>query len=139
MNTSCGDTVKCRLDAGKSPIFRSQSPCTYIYVQESQRGLGLRTYIYTPKIPVSNTHNLISCRKLCRLLLHLSSAKFLEFLHPVDDSNPLLPHTGNLVWLSCGLQRHPQSSGSEVWNAFKRCFLAVFQPPWKPDCYFYNS
>ena len=39
MNTSCGDTVKCRLDAGKSPIFRSQSPCTYIYiyVQESQR------------------------------------------------------------------------------------------------------
>ena len=27
MNTSCGDTVKCRLDAGKSPIFRSQSPC----------------------------------------------------------------------------------------------------------------
>ena len=37
MNTSCGDTVKCRLDAGKSPIFRSQSPCTYIYVQESQQ------------------------------------------------------------------------------------------------------
>ena len=39
MNTSCGDTVKCRLDAAKSPIFRSQSPCTYIYiyVQESQR------------------------------------------------------------------------------------------------------
>ena len=37
MNTSCGDTVKCRLDGGKSPIFRSQSPCTYIYVQESQR------------------------------------------------------------------------------------------------------
>ena len=37
VNTSCGDTVKFRLDAGKSPIFRSQSPCTYIYVQESQR------------------------------------------------------------------------------------------------------
>ena len=37
MNTSCGDTVKCRLHAGKSPIFRSQSPCVYIYVQESQR------------------------------------------------------------------------------------------------------
>ena len=37
VNTSCGDTVKCRLDAGKSPIFRSQSPCTYIYLQESQR------------------------------------------------------------------------------------------------------
>ena len=36
MNTSCVDTVKCRLDAGKSPIFRLQSPCTYIYVQESQ-------------------------------------------------------------------------------------------------------
>ena len=35
VNISCGDTVKCRLDAGKSPIFRSQSPCTYIYVQES--------------------------------------------------------------------------------------------------------
>ena len=37
VNTLCVDTVKCRLDAGKSPIFLSQSPCTYIYVQESQR------------------------------------------------------------------------------------------------------
>ena len=47
MNTSCGDTVKCRLDAGKSPIFRSQSPCTYIYVQESQRFWDfLRIYTY---------------------------------------------------------------------------------------------
>ena len=36
MNTSCGDTVKCLLDAGKSPIFQSQSLCTYIFVQESQ-------------------------------------------------------------------------------------------------------
>ena len=33
VNTSCGDTVKCRLDAGKSPIFRSQSPCTDISVR----------------------------------------------------------------------------------------------------------
>ena len=32
MNTSCGDTVKCRLDASKSRIFRSHSPCTYIYI-----------------------------------------------------------------------------------------------------------
>ena len=32
VNTSCGDTIKCLLDAGKSPIFRSQSPCTYIWV-----------------------------------------------------------------------------------------------------------
>ena len=39
VNTSCGDTVKCRLDTGKSPIFRSQSPGTYINVQESQRFL----------------------------------------------------------------------------------------------------
>ena len=47
MNTSCGDTVKCRLDAGKSPIFRSQSPCTYIYVQESQRFWDfIRIYTY---------------------------------------------------------------------------------------------
>ena len=37
MNSSWTDTVKCLLDAGKSPIFRSQSPCMYIYVQESQR------------------------------------------------------------------------------------------------------
>ena len=37
VNISWGDTVKCRLDASKSPIFRSQSPCTYIYVRESQR------------------------------------------------------------------------------------------------------
>ena len=44
MNTSCGDTVKCRLDGGKSPIFRSQSPFTCIFVQESQRFLGFRTY-----------------------------------------------------------------------------------------------
>ena len=35
MNTSCSDTVKCRLDAGKSPIFRSQSPD--ISVRKSQR------------------------------------------------------------------------------------------------------
>ena len=46
MNTSRGDTVKCRLDAGKSPIFRSQSPCTY-YVQESQRFWDfVRIYTY---------------------------------------------------------------------------------------------
>ena len=37
VNSSWGDIVKCRLDAGKSPTFRSQSLCTYIYVQESQR------------------------------------------------------------------------------------------------------
>ena len=45
MNTSCSDTVKCRVDAGKSPIFRS--PCTYIYVQESQRFWDfVRIYTY---------------------------------------------------------------------------------------------
>ena len=47
MNTSCGDTVTCRLDAGISPILRSQSPCTYIYVQESQRFWDfVRIYTY---------------------------------------------------------------------------------------------
>ena len=47
VNTSCGDTVKCSLDAGKSPIFWSQSPCTYIYVQESQRFWDfVRIYTY---------------------------------------------------------------------------------------------
>ena len=30
VNSSWGDTVKCRLDAGKSPTFRSQSPCMYM-------------------------------------------------------------------------------------------------------------
>ena len=41
------DTVKCLLDAGKSPIFRSISPCTYIYVQESQRFWDfVRIYMY---------------------------------------------------------------------------------------------
>ena len=44
VNTSCGATVKCRLDAGKT--FQSQSPCTYIYVQESQRFLYF-VHIYT--------------------------------------------------------------------------------------------
>ena len=38
-DTSCGDTVKSRLDAGKSPIFRSQSPCTYTY--RSRNGFGI--------------------------------------------------------------------------------------------------
>ena len=47
MNTSCGDTVKCRLDAGKSPIFRSQSPCTDISVRKSQRvTIFVRIYPY---------------------------------------------------------------------------------------------
>ena len=45
MNTSCGDTVKCRLDAGKSPIFQSQSPCTYIYTYRSRNGFGT-SYVY---------------------------------------------------------------------------------------------
>ena len=36
MNTLCGDTVMCRLDAGKRPIFRSQSPCTDISVRKSE-------------------------------------------------------------------------------------------------------
>ena len=38
VNTSWSDTVKCLLDAGKSPIFRSQSLCTYIYVLGSCTG-----------------------------------------------------------------------------------------------------
>ena len=47
VNTSCGVTVKCLLDADKSPIFRSQSPYTYIYVQESQRFWdSVRIYTY---------------------------------------------------------------------------------------------
>ena len=47
MNTSCGDTVKCRLDTGKSPIFLSQSQYTYMYVQESQRFWDfVRMYTY---------------------------------------------------------------------------------------------
>ena len=41
VNTSWGDTVKCRLDAGKSPIFRSQRPCTYIYTYSSRNGFGI--------------------------------------------------------------------------------------------------
>ena len=41
VNTSCGDTVKCRLDAGKSPIFPSQNPCTYIYTYRSRNGFGI--------------------------------------------------------------------------------------------------
>ena len=44
MNTSCGDTVKCRLDAGRSPIFRSQ---VYVYIRTGVATvLGFRTYIY---------------------------------------------------------------------------------------------
>ena len=46
MNSSWADTVKCWLDAGKSPIFRSQSPCTYIYVQESRFWDFVRIYTY---------------------------------------------------------------------------------------------
>ena len=47
VNTSCGDTVKCRLDAGKSPIFRSQSPCPDISVRKSQRvTIFVRIYPY---------------------------------------------------------------------------------------------
>ena len=58
MNTSCGDTVKCRLDAGKSPIFRSQSPCTYIYVQESQRFRDfVRIYTYESRKGLSSLCN----------------------------------------------------------------------------------
>ena len=49
MNTSCADTVKCRLDAGKSPIFRSQSPCTYNIRTGVATVLGFRTYIYVRK------------------------------------------------------------------------------------------
>ena len=45
VNSSWGDTVKCRLDAGKSPIFRSQSPCTYIYTYRSRNGFGI-SYVY---------------------------------------------------------------------------------------------
>ena len=47
MNTQCGDTVKCLLDAGKSPIFRSQSPCMDISVRKSQRvTIFVRIYPY---------------------------------------------------------------------------------------------
>ena len=46
VNTSCGDTVKCRLDASKSPIFRLQSPCTYTY--RSRNGFGT-SYVYVRK------------------------------------------------------------------------------------------
>ena len=49
MNTSCGDTVKCRLDTGKSPIFGSQSLCTYtpVYIRTGVATvLGFCTCIY---------------------------------------------------------------------------------------------
>ena len=49
MNSTCGDTVKCRLDAGKSPIFRSQSPCTYIYIRTGVARLWDFVRIYTYK------------------------------------------------------------------------------------------
>ena len=47
VNSSWADTVRCLLDAGKRPMFRSQSLCTYIYVQESQRFWDfVRIYTY---------------------------------------------------------------------------------------------
>ena len=56
VNSSWGDTVKYRLDAFKSPTFRLQSPCTYIYVKESQRFWDfVRIYTYESTKGLSGT------------------------------------------------------------------------------------
>ena len=73
VNTSCGDTVKCRLDAGKSPIFRSQSPCTDISVRKSQRvTIFVRIYPY---------------KSLKGLMTLCKSWGFTMILHPTCNHN----------------------------------------------------
>ena len=63
MNSSWADTVQCQLDASKSPIFRSQNPCTYIYIRTGVATvLGFRTYIYTyERVKLSVIVNLLIC------------------------------------------------------------------------------
>ena len=71
MNSSWADTVKCRLDAGKSPIFRSQSPCTYIYTYRSRNGFGIAyVYIFSLEITeskITRGHNVRLVKKQSRL------------------------------------------------------------------------
>ena len=78
MNTSCGDTVKCLLDASKSPIFRSQSPCTDISVRKSQR-VTVFVWIY----PYKSLKGLKPCFKLFDLrdLLCVSQCPLSSFAY----------------------------------------------------------
>ena len=84
MNTSCSDTVKCRLDAGKSPIFRSQSPCTDISVRKSQRvTVFVRIYPYESlKGLMKDTHLLLMETSLVKLNnLLLSVITIFNYIH----------------------------------------------------------
>ena len=89
MNTSCGDTVKCRLDAGKSTIFRSQSPCTYrraapvcIYVHGlCDQNMGL--------LPASNRHFTASPHEVFTCFRSAAGSHFTACL-PTEEKLSLL-------------------------------------------------
>ena len=52
----------------RSPIFRTQSPCTYIYVQESQRfGNFVRIYTYESRKGLIADVSVILCQIFVRL------------------------------------------------------------------------
>ena len=72
VNTSCGDTVKCRLDAGKSHIF-DRKVRVRIYVQESQRFcdfVPIYIYVKCPNYHWSTSHSYMSVL-LFQILQHI--------------------------------------------------------------------
>ena len=92
VNTSCSDTIKCRLDAGKSPILRSQSPCTDISVRRSQR-VAVFVWIY----PYESLTGLQISIFFLGLLLSLSLPNLQHHCIPhfhvtPDRTFPLSPH-----------------------------------------------
>ena len=59
-----------RKESVRSPIFRSQSPCTYIYVQESQRfGNFVRIYTYESRKGLRVNLCVKNCGKIRNFLI----------------------------------------------------------------------
>ena len=87
VNSSWADTVKCLLDASKSPLFRSQSPCTDISVRKSQRvTIFVRIYPYESLKGLRSRDCIFYlimcvCMHICQLLTSFTFGQLLRSAH----------------------------------------------------------
>ena len=103
MNTSCSDTVKCRLDAGESPISISLKVRVRIYTFRSRNGFGI-SYVYVRK---SERVNKVALSLRSHLVIHK-----LFFLVQKQDISP-----DNMVTSSISIEVTLSSPTGESTNS----------------------
>ena len=125
MNTSCSDTVKCRLDAGKSPIFRSQNPCTYIYIYT------VYIYIYVQEAQRFWDFVRIYTYERVKLRLAITHRQHEYEFHPNEKMPAFRPRSESskvtkLITRKRGRRECQEHRGSEMWIGVVECTRAVY-------------